>query len=162
MRPLRTTAVLVLVALLGAVTACGGDDDDGGGGDGDALTKAEYIAEADEICQDNLDDGNDLEVPEEGDVEGLARYLDEAVDIFEETRDRFEALHPPADAQEVHEGQLSQLDAAVDLLSDAQAAAEDGDLQGAAELVANVDYDETADQLAAEYGLEVCGTQDAG
>jgi hypothetical protein len=158
----RRIAALLLIALVAPLAACGGDDDDGGdaGGDGE-LTKAEYIAAADEICKDNNDAGEDLEAPAEDDSDDLARFFTDGIEILEETRDRLADLDPPADAEAINQSQVTQLDDGIEAFKEARDLAEDGDYEGAIEIVNEVEPDRAADQLAADYGLEVCGSQEA-
>ena len=152
MRSLR--AVTVLVALgLASLGACG-DDDDGGA---EALTKAEFIDRGDDICRAAAEDGEDLDAPEST-TEDLSRYLTEAQELLTDAAADFEALQPPADGEEVQRLYLAALRDTVDLLGDAKAAAEDGDLQTALGIVQDSDPQAEARGPLQTYGFEVCGS----
>jgi len=152
MRSLRAATVLLVLALV-PLAACG-DDDDGGG---EALTKAEFLEQGDAICRAAAEDGEDLDAPESN-TEDLSRYLTEAQELLTDAAEDFEALQPPADGVEVQRLYLAALRDTVDVLDEAKAASEDGDLQKALGIVQEADPQAEAREPLQAYGFEVCGS----
>jgi hypothetical protein len=148
--------LLVLALATGLVAAgCGDDDDDGDGGD--APTKEEFIAEADQICSDGDAEieaaaeetfGESDQPPTAAEQEQFA--ADEVIPNIQEQVDGIDELTPP-------EGDEDQIQAIVDSAQeDLDAGAEDPSLfteqGGGEEPLAE------ASRLAQEYGMKACGS----
>ena len=153
----RLLAALLAAAALVAAAACGGNGDSGGEAEAERLTKEEYIAQADAVCQeaeDRFDELGDAQT-----IEEAAALGDEAVTIGEEQLEQLRALRPPvedeATIQEAYDLLEQQLAVARDLVE----ALREEDQAAAQELIAEGErLNEEADAIAAEYGLQVCGS----
>ena len=153
------TAALLVLASVGSITACGDDDDDGGGGGSgsggsEQLSKAEFIEQADDICKDFTDATEDLTDPEEEDE--VLPYLEDALELLDETESKFAALDPPADGEEVHEAQLGTIREFQRLFNEARDLAEGGDVPGAIALLDGADPGAESDELVKDYGFKDC------
>jgi hypothetical protein len=90
-------SVLVLVLLS---VACSGGGDSGSGG---RLTKAQYIAKADNICEAANKKTQALGAPTSTDPQNLAKFLQKSGGIISDAVDRLEKLQPPkADEQKIN------------------------------------------------------------
>lgn len=137
----------VSLLLAGAVLACGGDD---------ALSKEEFIAQGDAVCEDFEQQGSDLEAPTN--IEEVPDYIDRAIAIATTTRENFGELSPPDDGEDVHAALVEALDRGIAGLEEAKAAAEDRMDQGVIDgLTEAGEAVEAANEQAREYGFEVCG-----
>ncbi len=160
---MRTTPIRAIAIAAGLLVAgCGADG-------GDPLTKAEFVEQANAICQTSADEAEPIVEAifaglGEGDpsVDGTifvrwADAMDELVPLFEQQLDDIRALEPPADDQEFIETLLADQRAAIaefDRLIDAAAA---GDVTARAALDSDDDLFDDIDRRAREYGLTVCG-----
>jgi len=149
--------------------ACGGDA-------ADPLSKAEFVTEADAICQDAQDEMTpifdavwagleDVDQAELAADETLvfARWeeaLVELTPILQRNIDDIRALAPPTEDEEVIATLLDDQEAAMTEFTALIEAAADGDRSAMARLEADDPFVEV-DRRAREYGLTVCG-QDAG
>lgn len=129
MRHLLTTVLVVGLASI-ATSACGGDDDDGGG-----LSKEDYIAQADAICEEANKSETDSGVPPAGVPIDDPEVQQTLVTILRDTVADLRALKAPegeeADAAKV----ISHLEAARAAREDQFAAsrAKDSDAESKAE-----------------------------
>lgn len=95
-RPLATSlAALALVAAAG----CGGDDDDSG-----ALSKAEYQKQGNALCREAISKTKEVDPPRSPDE--IADYVDRLFDVAYGYLDEFEALEPPKELREAHDGSV--------------------------------------------------------
>lgn len=144
--------------ILALFAGCGGDDDDSGS-DEPAPTKAEYITQADEICQTNLDEIGEAatalqeelnleqgEQPSEEDQTAFAE--DDVVPGLQTMVDELRDLTPPEGDEDTVGEIYDKLDEGLDELEDDPSLIV-GD-EGPAAF-------EESDQLATEYGMKVCG-----
>ena len=152
---MRVGAGLFAVALVAGLAAasCGGD---GGGGGGEALTKEEWIAQADAICA-----GANAQIDALGEPAGLEDVADfsaKAEEISRAQLEKLRALTPPeGDAAAVGE-MLGLVEQVIDEAAKLGDAAKEGDVGKINEIVAAIDpINERADQLAQDYGLQECG-----
>jgi hypothetical protein len=147
--------LLVLALATGLVAAGCGDDDDDGEGGGDAPTKEEFIAEADQICSDGDAEleaaaeetfGQSDQPPSAAEQEQFA--AESVIPNIQDQVDRIDELTPP-------EGDEDEIQAIVDAAQeDLDAGSEDPSLftgQGGEPLA-------EASRLAQEYGLQACGS----
>jgi hypothetical protein len=145
----RWAALAVLVASALAASC--------GGGGGDPLTKEEYIAEADAICKDANEQIDALGEPQS--AEDIAEFAEQAVAIGEEQLAKLRALRPPEADEATLNGAYELIEQQLDLARQLGPAAEEGDLARIQELVAEGQrINDEADQIAADYGLEECGS----
>ena len=146
-------ALLLVVSLtsLGVVAGCGGDDDSGSSSSSEeAPTKAEFISQADAICQDSIDTLSEASSelgtePSDEEVQAFAEdtYVPELNDEVEQ----LQALTPPEGDEETVEEMFSSLEDGVGQISD--------DPSIVIEDKENPLADAT--ELANDYGLKVCG-----
>ena len=164
---LRITALLALALATGLIAAgCGDDDDDttttttsstttagatgATGATGEPLSKEEFIAEADAICKAGTKEiqsaGEDFfpEGGSPGQAEEETFTTDVVVPNIQGQVDAIRALTPPEGDEEAVTAILDAAQEAIDELED--------DPSGQ-----NNPFAE-ADQLAQDYGLEVCGS----
>lgn len=150
---IRAVGLAALVAAALGAAACGG----GGGGEGERLTKAEYIAQADAICKDVNDRLDALGAAES--IEEFAELAASAVEIQEDGLADLKELKPPEEDQATIDEALALLDQQLALSQQIQEAAAAGDEAKVEELIAQIEpIDSEADQLAVEYGLTECGS----
>lgn len=167
----RPLGIFALLAVAGAlfVTGCGGDDDEGEasstttttttasgapGVTGVAATKEEWIATADEVCQNGRDElARALEAqgisanssPEE--IQSFSEQI--VIPIQQSILDSLRALQPPEGEEEATAEFIDAAQSALDTVADDPELLSDID-------AAEAEFDE-ADQLAQDYGLTVCG-----
>jgi hypothetical protein len=144
-KKLLTFVALLSVTVLFAA-GCGGGDDSSS--DEPAPTKAAYIADADAICEAGQSDfeaivkdlPNDIEAPE-----SQAAISDEIVPLYRDQIEQLRALTPPEGDEEATAGIYDAVEEAVDEVEEDPSALDE------------VATFEAANNLAIEYGLEVCG-----
>jgi hypothetical protein len=116
-RRLAAAALLLVVPLV----ACGGDDDDDDGGQ--ALSKADFIEQADAICaagDAELDEATEEAFAEgQPDADTLEAYIDDVV--APNLRDQFADIRALGVPDEIDGGVDSLLDAAEDRLAELEA-----------------------------------------
>lgn len=159
-RHTRIAAIGVGALLLTAVFAgCGGSDDGSG-----ALSKEDFIAQADQICADYTAsaDASDAEFQaaiESGDFEGAAKLFEETTAGITTSLDDIEALGAPeGDEQTIDEWIALGREQAV-IAGDV---AESIRIQDAPGITAGVNEGEAvqqeADAVADDYGMVDCGS----
>lgn len=103
---LRASATAVLLVL---VAGCGDGDGGGDGGKVGAVSKADYLAEAEAICKSSNAERKQLETPTS--VAGLAPYVSRVVAIADGATSKLRALTAPAaDAAELQTKVLGPLE----------------------------------------------------
>lgn len=145
---------LLLATSLCAALVLSGCSDDGDKDADKALSKSEFIKQADKICQDGTDkidkaeDGfADAESPTEAEVEKAIE--DVVVPAMREQVDKIRDLEPPkADADEIKK-MLDLLDADVEKLDDDWMT-----------FVTDEDAFVAANKAAVDYGFKVCGSDE--
>ena len=163
--PMLTIAVAAGAGLLTAACGIQGDD-------ADALSKPEFVAQANAICQssnDQLDlafdgiyadlDDVDLNDPD-NELLIFTRWeaaLIEAGPIVDQELDDIGALEPPVEDEEFIETLLADQAAAFAEFTRLMNAAADGDHAALVALETDEDPFDDIDRRAREYGLTVCG-----
>ena len=145
---MRSRAVLALTLLVAVVAGCGGEE---------TLTRADYITQADAICDDYNQRQAKLGDPES--VEDIERLGDETKPLVEKQLAELRDLEAPeeiaddaAAAYDLLERQLPKLDALV-------RAAEANDVAKVQSVAAEAGVlDKQADAKAEKIGLKVCGS----
>ena len=162
------TVAVAAAATIAAMTAsCGGG---GGGGSGTALSKEDFIAQADAICTKHDDEFASEVEPTFPNVDPTsANTPDEALKEFEEPLnatqelrsrqvDELRTLRPPEEFQEQWDTVLSFLDASVEELGRAADAVGEADREAMAAAFADgQEGSDEADRIARDYGFKVCG-----
>lgn len=172
--------LLILAGLLVVLTAfvgCGGSDSDSTAAEttaapsGEELTKAEFIEQADAICEDHASERADLqgqaaelanEVNAGNDQarEELADLLSEAAGSAAAEYDELQSLTPPSSDAARIETMLSTAVGQVGLTEEAAEALREKDYKAFAELTVQTGKVKAkATGIAVAYGLEVCGTE---
>jgi hypothetical protein len=165
-----------LCVALAVLAGCGGSDSDStaaettAGGSGEALTKAEFIEQADGICEDHASEREELqeqaaaladEVNSGDDQarEELADLLAEAAGSAEAEYDELRGLTPPpSDAARI-DTMLSTAQGQVALTEEAADALRDKDYKTFTALTVETGKIKAkASSIAVAYGLEVCGS----
>jgi hypothetical protein len=165
--PILTIAAAVTAGLLFA--ACGAD------ADAEALSKPEFIAQANAICRASNDEAEPFfdeiyaDLPDEDfddPANGFVIFVrwDEALDsvkpIFDKQLDDIRDLEPPAEDKQLIDTLIADQQAALDNFQRDIAAAATGDQAALAALDTEEDPFEDIDRRAREYGLTVCGEAD--
>jgi hypothetical protein len=152
----RTSASWLLApacaaALSFGIAACGGSDD---GGSGAALSKTEFLQQADAICKKATDKGKsevDRLLPEDShqptDAQ-LRQVLDVAVASYRSQADDIQALHEPSSISDDVATMLKDLRAGASRIDDAGTKAFDADAPN---------YLATAAKDAKALGFKKCG-----
>ena len=167
----RTMIITALAAGVGLLTAACGDD-------AEALSKPDFVAQANSICQKSNDRINPIfetiyadtdEIDWDDPANELLLFVrwDEAlqqvvVPIIDQQLDDIRALTPPAGDEELIDTLLEDQEAAIAEFAGLMTAATGGD-QAALEALdsSNEDPFDDINRRAREYGLTVCGEEDA-
>jgi hypothetical protein len=97
----RARIVAGMLMLVFLTVACSGN---GGSGSGSRLTKTQYIAKADKICEAANKKTRALGAPTSTDPKVLAKYLQKNGTIISDAVDQLEKLQPPkADEQKINQ-----------------------------------------------------------
>jgi len=165
MRAVFGLAVLASVAV--AAASCGGN---GGGTTGEALSKEDFISQADAICTKHDNEfANEIESTFPTVDPTSANTSDEDLKKFEEPLrathdlrsrqvDELRALTPPEGFQGQWDKVLTFLDSSVEALANAADAVGDADREAmAAAFAKGQEGSDEADAIAKAYGFKVCG-----
>jgi hypothetical protein len=144
-----------VIAISAAALVLGGCG--GGNGGGEEMTADEFRQEADAICAEFEGRLDDLGRPES--LDDLQNFVSEAVPIIEEGNAQLQELNPPDELQEQWDRAMEINNEQLETVRDLREAVEDGDQARAQELIeAGNEANTEADQLAADLGLEDCGS----
>ena len=147
----KKIALLLAMALTGAVVFAGCGGDDSSDSESEAVTKTELVAQADEICQganDAIAEGTadfDQNTPDE-DLVAFAEdtYVPELQDELSQLQD----ITPPEEDAEAYDAMLSSLEDAISTVEDDPAMVTEENAE---------DPFADATAQAKELGLTVCG-----
>lgn len=147
-----TVAVAAALLALGAAGCGGGDETSTDTTQGTPLSKADFIAQADEICAAG---SRDLEQAQQerfgdtapSDAEGVAFVEEDLIPTLEQEANSIDELGPPDE-------DIDQVNAIVDAL---RSGIEELESDPQALIDGDTTAFEEANELANEYGLEVCG-----
>jgi hypothetical protein len=144
-----------VIAISAAALVLGGCG--GGNGGGEEMTADEFRQEADAICAEFEGRLDDLGRPES--LDDLQNFVSEAVPIIEEGNAQLQELNPPDELQEQWDRAMEINNEQLETVRDLREAVEDGDQARVQELIeAGNEANTEADQLAADLGLEDCGS----
>jgi hypothetical protein len=162
-------AIGALVGVVLAATACGGGGCSSSDG-GPALSKDDFISQADAICQAHVLEFQSevatrfpqVDPTSETATEGDLRAFEEPLAATEELRarqlDELRALAPPEDFEDTWDEILGHLEDSVAALGEAAEAAGNADRDALGEAFEQgEEAGDAADEAAGDYGFEVCG-----
>ncbi len=144
-------ARLIVVASLAALAsaACGQD----------ALSKEEFIEQADEICADI--DQQIRELGEPQNQEDFEELVEEGTEITDDGLEELRDLEPPAEDRDQINPMLDKIEEAVELLPEIQEALENRDVEALQRLQTQVQAAANeAQTIADDYGFEQCARAD--
>jgi hypothetical protein len=148
---MRIRGIIAISTTALVLGGCGGD------GGGDELTADEFRQQADSICAEFEGRLNELGTPES--LDDLQNFVSDAVPIIEEGNSQLHELNPPDELQEDWDRAMEINDQQLETVRDLRDAAEDGDQARVQELLQEgEEANAEADQLAAELGLQDCGS----
>jgi hypothetical protein len=108
--------IIVLLAIVAALSACSGEDESGGSesGTGPTLSRAEYEERYVAVRKENADEVEDLQQELESalrdeDAGGIADALDEFAQLTRSVADQLGDLRPPSDVAGEHDGYVAVL-----------------------------------------------------
>ncbi len=123
------------------------------------LSKEEFIARADAICQAADEKTQELEPPKS--PEALEKFVEEAQAITATLLRDLRELEPTEEDREVIDRMLAKIEEAMSYLPQIQDAAEKKDLQEVTRLGQELQNAAAeANETAREYGMERCGRAD--
>lgn len=136
--------VLTLVLLAG----CGGSS-------GSRLTREQYAAKADAICQKYKQKTNALSRPKT--LSDLANVSDQLLPLLSNARGELRALRPPAGEEKAATAWLGMFDVTIADVKKIRDSAKAGDAAGVQTAAKPaLRHDEHANRLAAQLGMTVC------
>ena len=123
------------------------------------LSKEEFIEQADRVCAEADAKTRDIEPPRT--PAALKEFVAQARDITEGLLNDLRELEPPEGDQDVIDRMIARIAAAMDLLPEIQAAAEERSIEDINRLAGRLKEEAAeANRIAQEYGLEECGRAD--
>jgi hypothetical protein len=145
----RATLCLVALALL---AGCGGDDDDGGG----ALSREEFVRQADAVCQRTNEEGNKIQEPDA--AKDFREFAENTRDVADKGVKDLKELEPPEDLKADYDKALKNLEEQVGLLDELADAAEANDAAKLQQLLARGEKLNTENrELSGRLGFKECG-----
>ena len=146
-----------------AIAGCGGDDETtdatgasgASGAAGAPLTEEEFVSQGNAICADVNSGIVALQAPTGDDLDGLATFASQGLEITEPALASFQALTPPGDLQATFDEYVTQAADQIEQTKELQAAAEAGDEQQVQSLLDELNSVDN-DQSARALGLDEC------
>jgi hypothetical protein len=140
------THLMPLLALTASIAACGGED---------ALSRADYVEQANAICRDYNAQIEKLEEPR--DFAGIRAYVSRAKDLTDDAVTRLDELQPPEELAADHDAFVKE-GRQVAGLADQLAAAADKRDEAALQRISEQGEknDERSDARAERMGLTEC------
>jgi hypothetical protein len=152
---MRIRGVIALSAVALGLGGCGG-----GNGGGEELTAEEFRQQADAICAEFEGRLDELGTPES--LDDLQNFVSEAVPIIKEGNAQLQDVKPPDELQEPWDRAMEINDEQLQTVRDLREAVEEGDQARMQELLqAGDEANQESDRLAAELGLEDCGSNES-
>jgi hypothetical protein len=158
-RPVRIVASVIVASLL--VTACSSNGSPGasGGRDGSGgrLTKAQFIAKADQICTSANRKTLALKPPTTPDPKALAKFLTKTGQIILVAANQLKALQPPAADQQKIDTLVSGLQKSANYFPALIQAVKAKDTQKVQQIMGQVQQaSQQGTQIVKSYGFHVC------
>jgi hypothetical protein len=147
LRRMREAALALLTVLL--LAACGG------GGGSSRLSKSEFDAKANDICDKYLGEIDAVPAPKE--IKDVPAYIDKVLPLIEEATSKLDDLQPPKDIEPTVDEWIRLQRKQVDQGKQLKAAAEKGDTATAAKVVNEGNAtNKRGNELAKEMGATAC------
>ena len=146
-------ARIVVSAIVATLVVAGCSSDDGGA----RLSKAQYIAKADQICRDANQKTAALAPPTSSDPQVLATFLGKSGQIISDAAGKLKKLKPPAADEKKINQLIDGLQASARLFPPLIKAVKAQDTQRIQELAAQLRQTSLqGSQIAQNYGFHVC------
>jgi hypothetical protein len=148
----------IIASALGLVLLLGACSDNGSGDNAsDRLTKAQYIAKADKICQSANQKTQALGTPTSTDPEALAQFLGKSGRIINDAVGQLKQLNPPEADQEKINQMVGGLQKSASYFPDLIQAVKANDRQKIQEVAIQLQQaSQQGGQIAQTYGFHVC------
>lgn len=163
---MRSLAAVPVIVVLAVLTGCGGDDGSSGDGSPKALTKAQYIARADDVCRANQKQLEPIErdlraLPTDDDGRGETKRIEPILErALAATRDGYERLRElpvPAEGKATVERWLASTARSIEAFAGVLEAVRADDREAARAPSERVDTLSTEQRrLARSYGFKAC------
>jgi predicted small secreted protein len=152
----RIVASIVVASLL--LTACSSNSGSGdGGSSGGRLTKAQFIAKADQICSSANRKTLALKPPSTPAPEALAKFLTKTGQIISDAATQLKALQPPAADQQKIDTLVNGLQKSANYFPTLIKAIKTKDTQKVQQIMGQVRQASLqGTQIARNYGFHVC------
>jgi hypothetical protein len=145
---MRRAALIAFVVFV--LAGCGG-----GGGGSSRLSRSEFDAKANSICDSYQKKIND--VPQPKNATDIPSYIDKVLPIVEEGTSKLDDLEPPTDMQAKVDAWMTIQKAQVDQAKRLKAAAEKGDFKTVTNIANQADAsNKRGNDLAREIGATSC------
>lgn len=126
-----------------------------GGGGGQALTKEQYAAKADAICDEHNKETQSLGNP--ANLADLAKIADKTLTILDKAISELDALKPPASEKATADQWMEQVKNLRNDLKQIRDKAKDNDLKGVRGIAATAqEHNAKSNTLATELGMSIC------
>ncbi len=146
--PIRQAVLAILVVLL--LAACGG-----GGGSSSRLSKSEFDAKANDICDTYQKKIND--VPQPSGIKDVPGYIDKVLPLLREGTSKLDDLKPPEDLQSKADEWRQILHKQVGQAEALKKAAHKGDVNEVGRIANEADADnKRGNELASQLGAKSC------
>jgi hypothetical protein len=127
----------------------------GCGGGGQALTKEQYAARADAICDKHNKETQAFGNP--ANLADLAKVADQTLTVLDKAISELEALKPPASEKAIADRWMEQVKNLRNDLKQIRDRAKDNDLQGVGGIAATAqEHNSKSNALATELGMSIC------
>ena len=163
---MRSLAAVAAIVVLAVLAGCGGDDGSSGDGSPKALTKAQYIARADDVCRANQKQLEPIErdlraLPTDDDGRGETKRIEPILErALAATRDGYERLRElpvPAEGKATVERWLASTARSIEAFAGVLEAVRADDREAARAPSERVDTLSTEQRrLARSYGFKAC------
>jgi hypothetical protein len=162
-----TRALLTLTLAFALLAGCGGDDEGGEGGGGDALSKKEFVAEANKICSDGekkiteTTQDSQEKIQQAGSQEEqqkvVADVLEDTAKEYDPYLERLDNLKPPQELEDGWDKFITGVRDAFDLIPELADATRDGDREKLEDLTKQfTEIAEDTRPFAQTNGLDEC------
>lgn len=151
-------ALFVIAALALILTGCGSSGNSGGGEKPEPLTKAQLVAQGDQLCKKLEAEAEVMDKAES--PEEIADALDKVLVHYQSTLDELKKLTPPEELSAKYQEWLAGNATMMQIFEQLQAAAAKNDEAAAGELSPKMEAQiKKLDQLSKEIGFQNCTRQ---